>query len=328
VTEPAGSSGPPADPARCSDGARARGDSPRATAPPAHRLLLLEVPGSWGRAGLTASRLPAAVTGPLARRADLGGVRVQLIRRPGRHPWSAGPLRWAVADPDAGAVHWGDWTDPAQLAELDLHRAIDPAAAVATGPQRLVLVCTHAGRDVCCAVRGRPVAAALLDAAALRPGAREVWETSHLGADRFAGNLLALPEGELFGGLDVPTARDAVRLLDAGRLALPHYRGRIGRPPAVQAALHLAAEALGDDRLGAVRVLELTGEGSHGEGSGGQGSDWQARVGHDGRVYRLRLSESWAPPHRLTCRAVEPKPARRFALVELVELRPEELGVE
>ena len=304
-------------PERCSDGARARQESPLATAPPAARLLLVEVPGPWGAAGLTGSRLAPDVSAGLAAAAQSAGVRVQLIRRPGRHP---GPLRpadlsttgrhaWALADPAAGVVRWGSWTAERDLLAIDLAESLDRSVQAGSGPQRLALVCTHARHDVCCAVRGRPVAAALA-AAGLD---REVWETSHLGGDRFAANLLLLPEGEVFGGLDEDTAVAAARALDGGRVALAHHRGRVGRPPLHQAALDLAARALDDDRVGAVRFLGLLGTVPAPSGADGR-TVHRVRVAHGGRVYGLELIEGWSAPERLTCAAVEAKPARRFTL--------------
>jgi hypothetical protein len=321
------SGGPPTGTQRCSDAARARGESPVATAPPAGRLLLIEVPGPWGRSGLTGSRVSPDVTVPLAAAMDAAGVRVQLIRRPGRHP---GPLRpaamsatgrhaWALADPAAGTVRWGTWTQESELLEIDVSRAAAGAAPSADrsvramgGPQRLALVCTHARHDVCCAVRGRPVVAALTEAGL----DRQVWETSHLGGDRFAANLLLLPEGEVFGGLDEASAVAAARALDSGRLDLAHHRGRVGRPPVAQAALTLGAVHLDDDRRDAVRLLEVAPAGPpDADGSTG----YRARIAHQGLVYRLDLVEWWAPAERLTCAALEAKPARRFTLAGMVQ---------
>jgi hypothetical protein len=299
---------PAADPARCSDAARDRADPLLATAPPAGRLLLIEVPGPWGRAGLTGSRLAADVTGPLATAADAAGIRVQLIRRPGRH---AGPRRpgtmatagthaWAIADPDAGLVRWGRWRDEHDLLGVDLGASLDPVSDASTGPQRLALICTHARHDVCCAVRGRPVAAAVSVGSD-----RDTWETSHLGGDRFAANLLLLPEGEVFGGLDSDAVLATVELLDAGRLDLAHYRGRVGRSPLVQAGVHLTARAVDDDRIGAVRVRRATALGD---------DRWELSIDHRGRLHVAVIAASWSEPERLTCAALAAKPARRFAL--------------
>jgi hypothetical protein len=287
-----------------------------ATAPTARRLLLVEVPGPWGRAGLVSTRLPTEVTGPLAAASDEAGVRVQLIRRPGRHALERDPapppdgFRWGLIDAaqDAGAGHcvvrWGSWHAPEDLTAIDVGSPIDPVVHARTGPQRLALVCAHAKRDVCCAVNGRPVAAALDAEVGLD---REVWETSHLGGDRFAANLLLLPEGELFAQLDADRAVTVARRLDAGRLALASYRGRIGRPAVEQAMLHHGAALLDDDRLGAVRVVAAPER---------DGSDWTATVEHSGRRYAVRLEEWWAAPERLSCAAVADKPARRFTVRE------------
>ena len=48
-------------------------------------------------------------------------------------------------------------------------------------PEPMLLVCTHGVHDTCCAVRGRPVAAALA-----RRWPEATWECSHVGGDRFA----------------------------------------------------------------------------------------------------------------------------------------------
>ena len=55
-------------------------------------------------------------------------------------------------------------------------------------------VCTHGKHDPCCAKYGRPVAAALD-----HQWPERTWETSHLGGDRFAGNVLILPIGIYYG---------------------------------------------------------------------------------------------------------------------------------
>ncbi len=293
-------------PWRCSDTSRERGDDVAASAPPASRLLLVEVPGPWGRTALTESRLDHYVAGRLAEAAGHAGVRVLLVRRPGRHASGNGdePVgrAWALADvrPGREAVTWGTWARPRALMEVDLRAAVVPS-----GPQRVALVCTHARHDVCCAVRGRPVAAAVAAGTDW-----DVWECSHVGGDRFAANLLLLPSGHLFGRLDPAGAVDAVRRYDAGRVTPEHWRGRYGRSPVEQAALSQAAVALGDDRVDAIRVLTVEER---------PGETWTVDVAHRDGVdvvqhYRLRLVASLTRPHLLTCAAVAPSRARFFEL--------------
>lgn len=294
----------PADPLpwRCAAAARDRGDDLVATAPPARRLLLVEVPGPWGRTALTESRLDHYVASRLGERAAHAGVRVLLVRRPGRTPPAPAPRRWALADlrPGREAVAWGSWDDPHDLMDVDLAADVGP-----TGPQRVALVCAHTRHDVCCALEGRPVAAALA-----ADGGWDVWECSHLGGDRFAANVLLLPAGDLFGGLGPGTAADVVARYAAGRVTLAHWRGRYGRSPVEQAALWHAAQATDDDRRDAVRVVDVQER---------PGERWSVDVETGGRHYRLHVVASATHPHRLTCAAARPTRARVFELDGAVE---------
>jgi hypothetical protein len=297
-------------PPRCADAARIRSDPAYATAPPAARLFLVEVPGPWGRTALTDSRLDRYASGRLADRADVADVRVVLIRRPGRHAQPQGDAlrRWALVDtrPGRERVHWGAWRHEHELLEVDLFvPEVPPDPA---GPQHLALVCTHGRHDVCCALRGRPVAFALAAAAPHW----DVWECSHLGGDRFAANVLLLPSGELFGSLDAASAVEAVRVYDEGRLLLDHHRGRVGRPMVEQAALHHAAVVLGEDRRGALRVLHV----------GGGDDLWRVQVGGGGRRYVVTVAAGWSEPARLTCAAGHPDRVRRFSLAGMEDAGP------
>ncbi|WP_088319743.1 sucrase ferredoxin [Kineosporia sp. R_H_3] len=304
-----------AEPFRCATAARDRGDDLAASAPPAVRLLLVEVPGPWGRAALTESRLDHYVAGRLGETAAHAGVRVLLVRRPGRTAASppAAPRSWALADlrPGHEAVAWGTWTDPRALLEVDLREAVVPS-----GPQRVALCCTHARHDVCCALRGRPVAAALAEAFPAGAGADDpdapddwhVWECSHLGGDRFAANVLLLPTGDLFGALDPAGAVDVVRRFAAGRTSLAHWRGRYGRSPVAQAALHRTALALEEDRRDALDVVGVEER---------PGERWTVEVAHVDTAgfeqrYVVHLSAQVSRPHLLTCAAVTPSRARTF----------------
>jgi hypothetical protein len=199
-------------------------------------------------------------------------------------------------------VLWGTWRADRDLALVDPLAAVAPGTARGTGPQEVALVCTHGSRDVCCAVRGRPVAAAL----AARPGL-DVWESTHLGGCRFAGNVLLLPAGDMIGGLDAGNAAEVVDTWRAGRLDRRHHRGRVGRPVLVQVAEALAAEALGEDRRGAVTVHSLTRAGEPGL--------HRAVVEHDGRHHDLVLRLSAGPAARLTCSARAPEHARRAEVI-------------
>ena len=71
----------------------------------------------------------------------------------------------------------------------------------------IFLVCTNGKRDACCALRGRALMTALA-----ADHAERIWECTHLGGHRFAGNLVCLPDGIIYGRV---SADDGPRLADA-----------------------------------------------------------------------------------------------------------------
>lgn len=236
---------------RCALRAQLRGDPMLGTAFPAARLLLVEQPGPWGTRGLRSSRFGMDVADLLEAYAGKQSIRVQAIRRPGRTPRDA-PRHWALVDTrDASeSLRWGTFEDPADLLEL----ALD-ATAGEPDDRPVFLVCAHSRHDTCCALRGRPVAAAL---AAVRPG--QVWETSHLGGDRFAANVLVLPAGLLYGRVLPFAAAEFVAAAESDEVVAALLRGRIGLPPAAQAALAYAFEHLALRGRADLRVVGITNE--------------------------------------------------------------------
>jgi hypothetical protein len=277
-----------------------------ATAPPAARYLLVEVPGPWGRSAPSDSRLDHYSSGRLADRAARTGVRILLVRRPGRHaqPPRDAVRAWALVDtrPGYADVRWGVWRHEHELLEIDL-TAPERLPAHRQGPQHLALVCTQGRHDLCCAVRGRPVALELARTAPLW----DVWECSHVGGDRFAANLLLLPSGEMFGGLDPASAVTALQTFDAGRIDLPHHRGRVGRSPV---AIHHVAASTGLADRDALGVVRVEGDDPH----------WQAEVTGRGGRWLAELVTHWSEPELLTCSAGGLERARRFDLASLTRL--------
>lgn len=245
-----------------------------ATAPEgALAWLLVEHPGPWPSSGLPPG-LPAEVV-RVWQAAVEAGVRWQWIR-PVRDRRSSLATVFAVGTrPGAGWMEQRALRDLRELADLDVTALAEgraPSFGSAT-VQRIVLVCTHGKRDVCCARLGRPVAVRL-DAAL--PGM--VWETTHIGGHRFAATTVTLPDGTYHGGI---TAADTGSLADAmldDRIVLDRFRGRAGLLAPVQAADYHARARFGVRRVdgivplrhdlvhedGSVRVeLEIVGDGRY-----------------------------------------------------------------
>lgn len=285
---------------RCAPAAQDRGDQKYGTAAPVARWLLVEQPGPWGRDALRGSRLDPILAERLAARAATAGLRVMLIRRPGRD--TATPTRaWAYVDsrPGQEASWWGRYGALGELLDVPLggtggHRSDDPS----------YLVCTHARHDACCAIRGRPVAAAL---AALRP--EQVWECSHTGGDRFAANVVVLPHGFYYGHVSPPLVPDLVATHERGQVDPTLLRGRSSLPAPVQAAQHHARAALGEFAAAALAPQDV---------SAIDEQTWQITLAHGPAgvavVVRRRLA---AAPALLTCGSARPERVLVFDLVSI-----------
>ena len=189
------------------------------------------------------------------------------------------------------------------LLDLDLEalgRGRSPGLTPTDEP--VFCVCTHGRHDACCAELGRPAAAAL---AAEHP--EHTWEVSHIGGDRFAANLLVLPDGLYYGRVapaDAPAL--AARHLD-GHLDLDLLRGRSGFPFPVQVAELAVRRETGDTRLDAVRLVAL----------GTRGDDTDVTLGVGDASYDVRVRRTTGERERLTCRATRDSHPTAYEVVAL-----------
>lgn len=278
---------------RCSAQALARDEPLYATASLVSAWLLIEQRGAWGPDALYDSRFPEDVGRELHRRAR--NVRILLIRH--RSASSGLPVFFKAHSGGDGVAPFlvsASMPDPSVLLEVDM----DALAKGSPGPGETIdhpifLVCTHGRHDICCADQGRPLYRALSSA---RPD--QTWEVSHLGGDRFAGNLLILPRGDYFGRVEPDDAESLVSDYERGRVDLAHHRGRSIQPRLVQAAEHFLRES--DGLIGFDDLLVI---------------DYR-RTGHDqaevvfraaGGEVEVQVRARQPPePSYLTCRADQP----------------------
>jgi hypothetical protein len=214
--------------------------------------LLLEHPGPWPSVGRPADLLEDERT-VLDAAAELS-VRPQLIRplRDRRHGRRA--VFVASCRPGQRWLERRELADPRELADLDL-AALAAGHAPGFGDRMeapILLVCAHGRRDVCCARRGRPLAQALAEQL---PGL--VWETTHVGGDRFAPNVVTLPHGSYHGGATVASAPALAAAALDGEVVIEHLRGMAGLPAPAQAAECFVRRELGLTALEAVRAVSV-----------------------------------------------------------------------
>jgi hypothetical protein len=244
------------------------------TAAVAQTWLCIEQSGPYGPDALRESHLDHAVGSELVRRAAGSGVRLQLIRRPGRHadqhrPGERRQVFVAHTRPGQSWLVHGLVDDPGELLGLDL-----PALGSGVRPpfgrpeeRTVLLVCTNGRRDVCCALRGRPVAAALA-----HRYAGDVWETTHTGGHRFAPTAVVLPTGYLYGRLDTDFAERLLERSAEGRVVTEQCRGRSTWSPAGQVAELAIRELTGERGSDVLTVDDEVAD----------GQNWRVRVREDG----------------------------------------------
>lgn len=223
----------------CSDTSRARDEPLTATASRVDRWLLVEHRGAWGPETVPSGRMGRAAATAIARAANDARARLVLVRRP--HGVPCGPGRWVYAvDSRPGSERVLARHVPGDVALLALTFPSGPEDGWTELDGPLYLVCTHGRHDRCCAVRGRPVAKALS-----RAEPERTWECTHVGGDRFAPNLVVLPEGLYLGRVEATDVLDVVAGLAAGTLPAGRVRGRSSLSLPAQAAQQFARESSG-----------------------------------------------------------------------------------
>ena len=197
------------------------------TAARAQFWIAIEQPGSWGKKAFSESSLPAELAGFERICKDAGG-KALLIRQVGAHR-SGSDLRRIYISGGPLEAPWllsGVVSDPMMLLELPFSQLCDSSPPELSGFSRseaVVLICTNGKRDVCCAVRGRPLAES---AAQLAPD--RVWEASHTGGHRFAPTAVVLPTGQMLAHASLADVISSIQAADEGTLSVvgPGDRGR------------------------------------------------------------------------------------------------------
>jgi hypothetical protein len=279
----------------CADVSRADEEPLAATASQVERWLLIEYRGLWAHDAVDGSTLSTQVKGALvAWRKAAPRSRVLLIRRTERRD-RAGLLVYRVDSRDGGT-----WARRLELERHDDLVGLDVDAVGAPVDHPLLLVCTHGKHDACCARFGRPLYEAIRE----QVDEDWAWQCSHVGGDRFAGNLVVLPAGVYLGRVDPANAWAALDELLAGRIPLDAYRGRSCHPFPVQAAERAIREATGLVGLDDLRLLssEPAREG------------WGVRFATaSGEEWSVEVERRDGPLTYLTCSARELRHPRHYA---------------
>ncbi|MFE0512814.1 sucrase ferredoxin [Streptomyces sp. NPDC058964] len=304
---------------RCATVSRSLDEPVSGTAATATTWLLLEQPGPWGAKALTSSHLDPALGRALEAAAEGTGVRIALIRRPGRHADPGSPavrnVYAAHTVPGNTWLHSATTRDPEQLRALDFaalgagdHRSFDAVLRGrphSDGP--LALVCTNGKRDRCCALLGRPLASELASS-----GVLGTWEVTHLGGHRFSPTVLVLPYGYAYGRAEAHAVKEVLHGIREGRVVLDGCRGCSAWERPGQAAELAVRAAVDEYAAGALSVVRTDGGAPH----------WDVTVAHtDGRLWRVTVAQGASlPPRPESCGASVLGTPARMDVVAVQEL--------
>ncbi len=242
----------PAARAFCSEVSLDNAEPLAGTASRVDHWILIEYRGLWGYDALAASGLSERVKVRLCEQAHARpNTKLLFVRRTERRGRAGLAAVWGSSLGRGGALSSAEVEDYDDLLELDLTEPGEPLG------HPLLLVCTHGKHDRCCARKGRPLYEALTEQA--EEG--WVWQSSHIGGDRFAGNVVFLPQGLYFGRVGPGEAWPVLDEYLAGRIHLDLYRGRSAYTFSEQAAERAVREAAGLRGIDDLKLVEH--DGSH-----------------------------------------------------------------
>ncbi len=287
-------------PMRCSAVAEELGEPMIGSVDQRVRWLLVEDRSAWGEKAVR-----DVLGAELEKAAKARGMRLLLVRRREGDPAADAVRRAILVDTEAAQMAVRSVTDLGELADL-LDASLEEFGAPLTDP--ILLVCTNGKRDACCALRGRALMLALA-----ADHAERTWECSHLGGHRFAGNLVCLPHGLVYGRVG---PADGPRLADAylaGRLDPTLLRGRSAWPTPAQVAEEVVRRRLGLHGVSDVALLGVAID------------DGRAAVELEaaGATHRVTLRAERATPRPISCRAREPDQPLHWRLTDSDSMPPQ-----
>jgi hypothetical protein len=288
--------------ALCADVSGEASEPLAATASRVDRWLLVEYRGLWDRDVLGGSLLSAPLKEHVRDQlAKLGHARLLFVKRPERRRHARRMLYIGSSRPGEESLYALEFERHDDLLAYDFASALlDGGTPGVPVDHPLFVVCTHGKRDRCCARYGRP----LYDALKGKVDPDWVWQSTHVGGDRFAGNVVVLPEGLYFGRVGESDLDPLLEDYFDGRIHMDSYRGRSAYTFVVQAAETALREAeglTGIDDVGLERVER------HGDG-------WMVTLRSAAGRRTVEVDAELADdPVYLTCGSATPQRPRRYS---------------
>ncbi|OLE51855.1 MAG: hypothetical protein AUG51_21005 [Acidobacteria bacterium 13_1_20CM_3_53_8] len=289
----------------CSDLSRDVAEKSFGTASIGHVWILLEYPVAWGAKALEESALPQKIRTHLNRLVKaIPRARLLFIKQ----------ARGCEGNLNLFAAHCHERVpfikkfqieSYEQLLEIDAAQIASErgAGGGVVSREPLFLVCTHGRRDKCCAKFGYPLYKSLKSSAG-----SSVWQSSHVGGDRFAANLICFPHGLFYAHVTEEAGRKIIGEYTERRMVLEKYRGRACYSNAVQAAEFFARSKSGIMGVEGLRYLDNARLGEN---------SWRVRfeAAESGEIHETQVSSHVSEfQNFITCHATERGSVPQFTL--------------
>lgn len=267
--------------------------------------LLLEHPGPWGLEPPGDTPLPERAKQYLSQLLRTQpSSRLLLIKQ---EPRAAASIAFfvVVACEDAPRIYSFALASYEELPYIEVTALLKaPPAPDRARERKIFLVCTDGKHDICCAKFGLPIYRAVRSL-----GGAAVWQTSHVGGDRFAANVVCFPHGVFYGHVEPQDIQPLMEDYGRGRVYLPKYRGRSCYSFVEQAAEHFVRV---ETKLTAIDAFAF----EHSARTGEQTWQVEFRSAADGRMHVVTVSRRMsAASQLLTCRSEQPQRVPQYRLL-------------
>lgn len=295
------------EPFYCSDLSRGASEKVFGTASIGEVWILIEYPFGWGVKALDDSNLSPAIKAHLKQTIKtIPRSRVLFIKqdRVCSETISLFVVRCREREPFVVKFELEDYR---RLMEIDFVEVaaenLSSGGSVMNEP--LYLVCTHGRRDKCCAKFGFPLFKSLRE-----EDEQTVWQSSHVGGDRFAANLVCFPHGLFYAHVSEESGKEIMKEYREGHIHTQKYRGRACYSHHVQAAEFFARTESGISRIDDLRRMDSARIDKE---------SWQVRFFERTResVHSVKVSRIISDfQNFITCHSTESQRVPQFRLVD------------
>lgn len=291
----------------CSVLSRQASEQPFGTASMADAWLLLEYSSAWGARAFQESRLTTAVKTHLTKALQVVPRSRLLLIKQERESINPLTLFTVLSTETDASIARLELTNYEQLLDVDLAATLRGEQLAGAEPwgRPLFLVCTHGRRDKCCAKFGYALYKSLRQDAG-----DDVWQSSHVGGDRFAANLICFPDGFFYAHVTPEAGSQIISQYNRQTVSLNNYRGRCCYPSPIQAAEFFLRSESGLIGIRDVKFLDYVPI---------TGNHWLVRFRslQDSQTYEIYLKSQISEfQNPLTCQSSEGKRVVQYSLSE------------